>query len=127
MKPDKFSERTDCREKFQIASTHCLTRNLQFADDARYLRYVIEHKFFAIRSNTIVMEFQCNGAVNVVVDLSLFAAHEQPVFLPRKIVAPQTLFGTHHEIGIVRVACPDERRRRVEPDSLFAKSDLAGL
>ena len=59
------------------------------------------------------------------VDCDLIALEQQSVLFPRKIVAPQTLFSAHHEIGIISALCPRERRRRVESNPFSAKSDFA--
>src|SRR5207244_1523117 len=63
--------------------------------------------------------------VDVIVDLGVLAFEKEPIFLAREIVAPQTLFRTEHELGVVPVAFPCEWRRPVESNPLFAESELA--
>src|SRR5258708_4680097 len=41
------------------------------------------------------------------------------------MVAPQTLFAAHHEVGVVTLSLPGKRCRRVETNSFLSKSDFA--
>src|SRR6266567_331538 len=43
------------------------------------------------------------------------------------MVAPQTLFAAHHEIGVITSSFPSKRRRRIETNSFFSESDFARL
>src|SRR5207244_1671298 len=61
-------------------------------------------------------------SMRVVVDSDLIALEQQSILFPRKIIAPQTFFTAHHEIGIVPALCPRERRRRVESNAFSSKS-----
>src|SRR6266704_5651996 len=79
----------------------------------------------AFGRDAIVAKIQRYISMRVVVDSDLIALEQQSILFPRKIIAPQTFFTAHHEIGIIPALCPRERRRRVESNPFSSKSDLA--
>ena len=61
----------------------------------------------------------------MIVDLHLVTIEQQAIFLAREMIAPQTLFATDHQIGVVFTFCPGKRRRSVETNPFSSKGDLA--
>src|SRR4029077_7107169 len=114
-------------EEFQVAATHRFARNLELMHDAGNFGEIVEHKFIAFYGDAIVMKVQCRISISVIVDLCFVALEQQSIFFACEMVAPQTLFAADHEIGVVTLSFPGKRRRRVETNSFFSKSDFARL
>src|SRR5205807_3618801 len=106
----------DRSEKFQVAPSHCFSRDYQLASDAGNVCYVIEHQRAAFDVDAIVAKVQRHIAERLTIDVGLIAFEHQAIFFPRKIIAPWTFFSAHHEIGVLAAFGPRERHRRVEPD-----------
>ena len=93
------------------------------------MRHIIEHQHVALGRHTVVAKIERHVAVHVLVDLmvdsDLIALEQQPVSFAGKIIAPQTFFGAHREIGIISMLFPCEWRRHIKSNPFPSKGDLA--
>src|SRR5438067_5926717 len=73
------------------------------------------------------MEAQVRGAEIALADDRLVAVENELIGLAREVIAPQSLFLAHDEIGVVAFARPGKSRGRIEPDPFFAENFFAGF
>jgi hypothetical protein len=61
------------------------------------------------------------------VDHRSVAMQQQHVFLAREVITPEAAIFADDEVRVIAIPRPGKRRRRVEPDLLFAEGQLAAF
>src|SRR5438105_9671583 len=95
--------------------------------NARNLIDRVEHELVAADADTIVVELEDPISENAMVDLCFVAMKQEPVFLAREVIAPQTAFLADDKIGVVAMPRPMKWSWSIQLHSFLAKGDLSAL